>query len=51
MEFYDLTMENLNLAFHHAIAVNLKRLRAAGGFTLDGLAEASGGSRAASSSD
>ncbi len=44
-------MENLELTFDHAIAVNLKRLRAAGDFTLDGLAEASGVSRAASSSD
>ncbi|MEO1985763.1 MAG: XRE family transcriptional regulator [Martelella sp.] len=39
-------MENLDLTFDHAIAVNLKRLRTAGGFTLDGLAEASGVSRA-----
>ena len=44
-------MENLDLTFDHAIAVNLKRLRAAGDFTLDGLAEASGVSRAPSSSD
>ena len=39
-------MDNLDLTFDHAIAINLKRLRAEGGFTLDGLAEASGVSRA-----
>ncbi|WP_174801598.1 helix-turn-helix domain-containing protein [Martelella limonii] len=39
-------MDTLDLSFDHAIGVNLKRLRAASGFTLDGLADASGVSRA-----